>query len=335
VAALPGEGFHDLSRRFRIAWLWIARLRLRRALMEAEGELGWLGWEQVDFFDNEINAEVDKVREFENTQASLMNTSAELSGQKAALDEDLAGEKTLHDQTQQDLAGERGTIAGQLEQAEGRRSLRLGAVERFERALEEMARVEKELEGRSVSFMNVDQPDMETRKLAREISDELARLPGERRLVLSDKATAAEEAGRLESEITNLRIELARIDATASAARERLAAATHRIAGEIRRLEQKRETSSQHMSRLDREKKKPYRAIGACLADHGIAPLNQPEMLERVFSLRERDAFLTQSLADLQAACAAMDTGVLIAFYLLLGAVLFAASILGIALLRH
>ena len=76
------------------------------------------------------------------------------------------------------------------------------------------------------------------------------------------------------------------------------------------------------MSHLDREKRSPYRLIGACLADHGIAPLNQPRVLEKALALRERDAQLSQTLADLQAACAAASPGMLAAFYLILGGML-------------
>jgi hypothetical protein len=76
------------------------------------------------------------------------------------------------------------------------------------------------------------------------------------------------------------------------------------------------------MSHLDREKRSPYRLIGACLADHRIAPLNQPQVLEKALALRERDAQLSQSLAELQAACAAANPGMLVAFYLLLGGML-------------
>jgi len=328
VGGLPRQGFRDLARRLRIAWLWFARVRVRRALLEAEGELGWLGWEQVDFFDNQIVVEVEKVREFENTQASLMNTSAELSGRKAALDEELAAGKAVHDEAQDALSKARHEMLKELEQSEARRRQKLEAVERFERALEEIARLEEGLEVRSVSLMKIERPDMEIRAEAREVSDALGRLPGERRLVLADKAAAGEEAARLEPGITQLRLGLQQNEDAASAARERLAAATRRVTAEMRLLERQRKKSNVHMSQLDREKRKPYRLIGACLADHGIAPLNQPQMLENVLTLRERHAVLAQMLSDLQVACRAVDSGVLIGFYLLLVAVLFTITVI-------
>ena len=319
----PQEGFRDLSRRLRLVQLGVAQVRLRRTLVQAETELGWMGWEQVDFFDTQISEEVRKVQEFEGAQASLMNTSAELSGRKAALDEELALEKARHDQAQAALAQEREPIAAQFDQAETARRQKLDASERFERALGELAQLEKQLEARSRSLMCAENPTFAIRVEAREISDQLARLPGERKLVFADKTNASREAARLEPGIAELRAELRRIDAAASAARDRLAAVNRRVTAEVRLLERERKKSKVSMSHLDREKLSPYRLIGACLADHGIAPLNQPQILDKVFALRERDAQLEQTLAELRAGCAAANGGMLVAFYLLLAAVFF------------
>ena len=326
AATLPREGFRDLFRRARIAGLWLVRLRVRSALVHAETELGFLGWEQVDFFDESISAEVTKVQEFENTQASLMNTSAELSGCKAALDEELARENALHDEAQAALATERQPFVAQFEQAESQRRLKVEAIERFNRAIAEFARLENRLEARSLGYLKVERPTDAIRAEAREVSDELSHIANQRQILLTDKTHAAGEIERIESVIANLRGELRRIDAAASAARDSLAAATRRLTAEMSNLDRQKKKSSVHMSRLDSKKRKPYRIIGACLADHGIAPLNQPQMLEKVMGLRERDACLVQTLTDLWAACAAASAGVLAAFYLLLAAVLAAVS---------
>jgi chromosome segregation ATPase len=335
AAALPQEGFRDLSRRLRIARLRIARLRVRHAIFQAETELGLLGSEQADFFDERIGAEVKKVRDFENAQAALLNASAELAERKTALDEELAREKALHDEAQAALAAERQPLAGQFEQAESAHRLKLEACARFDRALLEIIQLERQLAERSIDFMKVANPAEQVRNEARAVSDHLMRLPGERKLLLADKAGASQEAGRLEPEVARLRAELQRIDAAASGARHRLAAASRRLTAELRHLDRERKKSSSHMSRLDREKRSPYRLIGACLADSGIAPLNQPQVLEKVLVLRERDTRLSEVLADLQAACAASDAGVLIAFYLLLVALLFALFALASHFLRY
>ncbi len=332
---MVGEGFRDLVRRLRIAWLRIARVRLRRALAAAEVELGWLGWEQVDFFDLEINDEVKKVQEYETTQASLLNTSAELSGRKAVLDEELAREKETHDKAQADLAAERAPIAAELDEAETKRRNKLEAIERFDRALAEIARLEKQFEARSLSFMGIDQPSIEVRAEAREISTELIRLSAERNLVLADQTKATAESARLEPGIANLRAELERIDTLAAAARDRLASATRRVTGEMRQLERERKKSSLRMSHLDREKRKPYRHIGACLADHNLGPLNQPHVLQKVLALRASEAELTQRLSALQTACAAADSGTLLTFYLLAGLLLVATAVVMFKLLHR
>lgn len=334
MTGFPREGFSDLSRRLQILWLWVARLRVRRALYKAETELGWLGWEQVDFFENQVMEEVRKVQEFENTQASLLNSSAELGIRKVALDEELAREQALHDQAQAALASERAPIAAEFEQAENLRRQKLEAAGRFDAALQELAQLEKDLQARSLALMKIEKATLEVRVEAREISDHLGRLPAERKLVFADKANAAKEAARLEPEMERLRAELRRIDTAAEEVRERFAAAGSRVMGELRLLERERKKSTLRMSHLDREKRKPYQLIGACLADHNLAPLNQPEVLEKVAALRERDAALTETLAVLQAVCAAGDAGMLTAFYLLLAAVLFAIVVITLQLLH-
>jgi len=322
VAGFPKEGCRELARRARIVWLLVARLRLKHALYEAEAELGWLGWEQADYFDERIEAEVAKVREFEEKQAQLLNSSAKLSSRKAALDEELAREQNLHDQVQQALAGEREPHASQLERARASHRQKLGAIERFDRALEEIGRLEKHLEARSAAFLQIDNPDIEARIKAREVTDELSRTAGVRRFVLADKASASEDAQRLEPGVAQLRAELDRIDAAAAAARERLANAVSHHAVEVRLLERKRKKSESHMARLDDEKRNPYRRIGECLADQRIAPRNQPEILEKVLALRDREASLHHAIAGLHAASAAASPADLVTFYLLLVAAL-------------
>jgi hypothetical protein len=328
VAAFPGDGFRDLARRFRIARAWVARLRVRRALATAESELGWLGWEQVDFFDEQVAAEVEKVRAFENTQASLLNTAAELGARKGALDQELAAEIERNQKTNAELDAERGPLAARFEQADSRRRLKLAAVERFERALEELVRTQRELETRSRDFMEVVNLDAAGRAESREISDALGRIPGEIKHVMGDKATAAQEAAALEPEVVRLRIELDHIQAAINEESERFSAGSRRIAGEIRQLERERKKSDVHMTRLDRKKHGPYRAIGACLADQGIAPRNQPEILEKVLVLRERDGALTETMGAMQAVCAAASPSGLAAFYIFLAVILIGLVVL-------
>jgi chromosome segregation ATPase len=327
AAAFPREGYRDLRGRLRSAWLWAVQRRVGRELSDAEAELGWLAWQQVDFYDEQIIVEVEKIQEFEATQATIENTAAELSARKAALNAELDREKADHDKTQASLAADRAPFAVQLQQAETTRRRKMEAIDRFDRAIEEMARLEKELEEHSRAYMKVDRPDIAIRIEARKISDELARIPDERKRVIADKINAAQEAAGLEPEIARYRAELQRIDSASAAARERLAEATRRITGEKRVLDRQKKKTTLHMSHLDRKKREPYRFVGACLADHGIAPLNQPAVLQKVFSLRERNLHLAESLAELRAARAAADPGLLIAFYLLLAALLFCLSV--------
>ena len=121
----------------------------------------------------------------------------------------------------------------------------------------------------------------------------------------ADKATAAKEASNLDSSIGQLRAEVQRIDLSSNEARQKFEETTRWLANEARMLDREKEKSSLKMANLDREKRKPYRFIGACLADHSIAPRNQPQILARVVELRTQDCDLVEELAKLHAACAA------------------------------
>jgi chromosome segregation ATPase len=305
------------------------RFRVKRDLYQAETELGWLGWEQVEFYDEHTKAQVKRIQEYENTQANLQNTSAELSGRKSALDAELTRERTAHDQTLASLAAERAPLAAQLQEAETTRQKKIEAIERFDKALEEISATEKRFEGLSESFMNIKEPTIAIRIEAREVSDNLGRIALERKLVAADKATAAQEAATLEETVNRLREELQNIDEAAAAARENLSGAARRLTGEVRTLEREKKKSSLHMAHLDREKRKPYQFIGAVLADHNIAPRNQPQILEKVIALRARDVQLGEMLRRTHAACAETNLGLLISFYLLVAVILITLCAIG------
>lgn len=323
MAAFLQDGVRDLGRRLRIAWLWLQRHRTGRALYLAEAELGWLGWEQTEFYDEAVAAEVKKIQEFEDAQAALLNTNAELSGRKAALDEELAREKEKHDKAVAILESGKASLLTELRQVEARRRLKYEAVTRFEKAMEELSALEKNLEARSHSYLAITNPSLQTRVNAREVSDELSRVSGEKKLVGADKLAALRDAAATEPELSRLRTELNRIETASSEARDGLAAATKRLAAEMHLVDRNHRSSNIHIGKLDREKKAPYRNIGACLADHAIAPMNQPVILEKVITLRARKEELTGLITEYNALCAAADYTILIPFYLLAAALLF------------
>jgi hypothetical protein len=328
MPAFPSEGYRDLRRRLRVVWLWMRQWRVRRDLAAAETELGWLAWEQVDFYDEASVAEVRKIQEFERTQAELYNTSAELGGRAQALDEELAREQAAYDAAQAALEAEREPVAASLGQQEAAHRQKVQAIARFDRAVEEISAAEKELEAASLAFMEVPNPGIQVRIEARKISDELIRLAGERKLVLADKATAEGQAAMFEAGIARGRAELRRIAEAREAAGQKLSAALRRISQEKRSLDRERRKSTVRMSRLDSKKRGSYRFIGGCLASHGIAPLNQPAALEKTVALREREWEISEALAALRTECAAADARQLAAFYV--GCLILAVAVAAI-----
>ncbi len=324
----PADGFRDIGRQVRLIWLFASRMAVRRSIYLAETELGFLGWQQADYFDERISEEVKKVQEFENTQASLLNTSAELGERKRVLDEEFAKEKAAHDQAQAGFDEERKKASAELERLENARREKREVVERFEQAIAELTREAKQLEERSLSFMKIEDPNFADRREATEVSGSLKRIEDERKLVLADQAKAAQETGKFDPDIDRMRAEIERVDTAAEEARARFGEAEERFNGETRELERQRRESQGRITHLDREKRKPYRAIGACLADSGISSFNQPAALEKVLALRRQEAGITQTIAQLHAESAAMHPAAFVAFYLLLAAAIFGLCIL-------
>ena len=160
----------------------------------------------------------------------------------------------------------------------------------------------------------------------------LAHLPQELKRVLEDKARVSSEAEgiRIEKDETRARHKL--LDEEMAEERRRFAQVERELAAQIRQLTGARKKSEACMGRLDNAKSKPYREIGACLADHHLAPLNQPEKLDEVLRLRARQSALAEALERLAQASAAADAAVLRHFYLwmagALAALIFAACLL-------
>jgi hypothetical protein len=112
-------------------------------------------------------------------------------------------------------------------------------------------------------------------------------LPRERAEWAAKLERAEEEAAAMETLLQSLK-----------AARTQFEARDQELADEIAGRQRSKRKVEKQVESLEKAKVNPYREIGRALADHGIAPLNQPEALAVVLEGR-------QKIADLEAAVAA------------------------------
>jgi hypothetical protein len=116
-------------------------------------------------------------------------------------------------------------------------------------------------------------------------------LPREKDEWIAKSRTAAEEAAALEALLERLRETRARFEE-----RDR------EIEGEIGARERAKRKVEKQVETLEKAKSHPYREIGRALADHGIAPLNQPEALAHVLAQRQKieeiEAVIAASLEE-------------------------------------
>lgn len=333
MASLLTAGFQELGRKGRRLRLRSALWRGERALSHAEAELGLLGWEQVDFFDLAINEEVERLRGYERSQAHLINTSAEISSQLAVVEDELAKSRAQHLEGLKGLEEEREPLAERLAELEGTNREKREALERFKRAVAELEQRRRQLEARQQKLVTAGAGTVEEQVEAVNVARELVRLPRELELVRADQARVLGEANAAEIEADETRHQLRGMDEAIKSERERFAEIERKLSAQIRQLTGEQKKSDATMSQLDGEKSKPYRAIGACLADHEIAPLNQPQVLHQVLDLRSALAASSGEMERLKAETAAADPAALHRFYALAAAIFVVALILFACLL--
>lgn len=291
MAAVAGSNFQRLAQ-----WLVAAGIRAvlpveRWRLRRAEIELGALGWEQADFAA-EIEVEILRVRDVEWQQARLINESAELAGRIAAA-------------TKRCDATDRAAVA--TGQRRAKQSERLTAdCRRWRRRVAavaaELAAVERQLKK-----WHDEQAALDREATAAD------RGPGQlpqrdfierRRVAIRNFSRHERHRVQLAAELAEFRGRLAALRAALAAAVDEAAAADRQAAAErlacqreIGSLRRRKCAIAKELGRLDAAKENHFLVIGRCLADAGLAPMNQPRALDRVLAHRHRIAALAARLA--------------------------------------
>ena len=282
-------GFRELGRILRRSVLRGRLWRERRALASAETALGLLGWQQADY-DTEAQAHVNQLTDCERAQAALANESAAHALEIERLAGQRAQEQAKWEQRRAAMLARTQPAVATAEEIEAlataRRKegkaieARLPVLDREAHAAEQQYRAVVVAGVTLESQRELDRLRKVILAIPREIAEWRARLDESR-----------EEVAALEALLGLLRV-----------ARMEFEKGDAVLAGEMAvHLRAKRKIEKE-IAALEKAKSDPYRAIGRVLADHRIAPLNQPETLSAVLDRRK---FLTATEAALAALCAA------------------------------
>jgi len=316
-------GLRELARVFRRQ---VDRVRLifeRRKLARLETALGLLGWQQADY-DDDAQAHVNRLMDCEREQARLTNESAAL-GLKI---EELEKQRGIRQREHEEAVAE----ALRREQPAAKNEKQLA---------DEMAGTRKqrrEIEGRlPVIDRELATAEEQYRALvdrenfSREHEEDLLAL---RRVILALPREKAEWQGKLALTEQSLRSmeELAERLRQTRAAFEKEDAALGAEIGDCQRTKRGLE---KQVDALEKAKGDPYREIGRTLADHKIAPLNQPQALAVVLRQRQQIAHREAALAASVAASTQEDRGAVRNFWLLLGGLAFATLVVILAIVAQ
>jgi chromosome segregation ATPase len=328
-------GVRDLRRRADRQRLRVVVWLRARSLQHAEIELGWLGWEQADFFDPEMEAEVDRIRVFEKEQAELVNAGADLADRIRETEEQREAAKQALEKTIADSETERAPLEAERATAAAAVRTKRDARGKFARHAEDLPRLQAALEMCYEELSFIEPKDAATLTDLARIREERARADRELREVQMSHGLLGDEIAALEQSIAELDQRLGVYYAAEREARSKFERIDAEHAERIGDAEQERAESAKEITALDSKKTDPYRRLGQCLADNNIPPRNQPDALLHVHELRSQIADAAEGIRRLSAESAAEDPAELTKFYALLALVILLLLVFLWLLARH
>lgn len=277
--ALRLRAFRCLTRRCVLrVQLW----RERQVLAREEAALGLLGWQQADY-DAEAQEHVNRLMDCERAQVRLTNESAALALEIERLAAQRTTQQAAWEHRRAALLAQAQPAAATVQELEARAAAQRKEGQAIEARLPVLEREAQAAEKR-YRALRLDSP---------EAREEAVRL---RKLILALPGESAEWQARL----AQTRGELAAVETlleTLRAARAEFEKRDSALAGEMAAQQRAKRTVEKEIGALEKAKGDPYRAIGRVLADHGIAPLNQPETLAAVLERRGRVAAIEAAVA--------------------------------------
>jgi len=261
----------------------------RRKLARFETALGLLGWQQAEY-DAATQAHVNRLTNYEREQLRLTNESAALGIEIKNFEEQRGiAEREFNDAQVVALEKEHpaaANLAGLEEQLAAQRKERKAIEARLPVLDRELAAAEAEYR------------TLVSGSSAVAAQDELFRL---RKVILAIPGEKADWQGRLavvEAQIAAVETFLGNLKEARAAYEKR----DEEMAGKIAARQRAKRKVEKQIDTVEKAKADPYREIGRALADHHVAPLNQPAALHAVLEQRgtiaAREAVVAASRAE-------------------------------------
>jgi chromosome segregation ATPase len=286
-------GYRQIARLFTRLALRCRLLVERRKLARLETELGLLGWQQADY-NEATQQEVRKLTDFEREQARLTNESAELGNALRDFCERREKEKAEYFARKASFLASLSALEKPIAALRRKLVAQHQAQEDVENNLAELeAKMEEAVKDPKIAKARTPEERTELLRFDyrfREVPDKLknarAKLAGIKEAVRGEESDLDRNLPVLKALEERLLANQTQFDAQDA-----------ELEKEISSRKRAKRKIERDINTLEKAKSHPYREIGRALADSHIAPLNQPEALEKVRSQRLRNRGLESAIA--------------------------------------
>ena len=281
-----------------------------RDLEKAETELGLLGWQQADY-DEETQRQVQEIYAVEQEQSRLTNEAAGLFTEIRLQQTKRDTERKAYEEERQKLEAAERKIRDGIPAIEKQLVEKRKVEPNFEKRIPALDRELRDVQKRYAVLLSQEQHTAATRNEMILLRERSVAIPNEKSDLRTLHLRTVTDIRTLESSLEHEEGEAAKTHHAVKALETAWSAREHEFHAEIRAREKKKEEIEQRIQDLENAKFDPYKRIGRVLADNQIAPLNQPEALRKVHTLRFRIAELQQKIADSEAATGQEDKSLL------------------------
>ncbi len=306
---------------------------LERTLAEAETQLGLLGWQQAEY-DEDTQRQVREIQGVEREQSRLTNEGAAISNEIRRIQEERQSRQREYDEAKKRLEAELKRVREPIEALE-RQLAEIRKVEpnfvkhipELDRELRELQRLYSELLTRAPQTPQIRQELLRLRERIVAIPNEKSDLRTQHLRAVSEMRAIEERVEEAQPAVRSVQEQIQSLDEKWSA--------TDRELGEqmaVKTAERKRLDSA--FEEMETAKANPYQRIGRVLAANNVAPVNQPEALEKVKQLQFELGQNRQVILEADAAGSKEDAKALLISKIFWWAMLLAAIVVGVLAIR-
>ncbi len=278
-------GPRELARKLHRRAVEHSLAAINRKLAKAETDLGLLGWQQADY-DPETQRQVQEIQGVEKEQSRLVNDSAEVAKELRDLQsERQTAQRQYEDQLRQ-LEGERRRLREPHEVIEKQLAEKRKTEPVFVQRIPELDRELRETQKLYAEFIQVSPQTPQVRQELARLRERIVAIPNEKSDLRTQHLRTASDIRNLEEQVEKSLPDILAVEEKIRVLQEEWATAEHGLNDRLAVKQDQKKQLEAKMENLEASKSNPYLRIGQVLADNNIAPLNQPEALDRVKRLR-------------------------------------------------